>query len=243
MMKAKKEPTEVSHYLTCERRDIYALLMLSAGMMGAYTYILRGGVFCNAQTANVLMMSISFGRGNWREGLYYLIPISAYFLGALISEALPSPVKKLGFLRWDTYLVAFEMIVLLIIGFIPLSVPNQIVQVMINFIASMQYNTFRQMEGIPMATTFCTNHIRQVGIAMAKAIRKKDGKAAKRGLIHLGMILCFFVGSVLLTLVCQYLTGNAIWIALIPMAIALGKLIHADLTSEHTLLGQKPSGH
>lgn len=40
-------------YLVCEQEIFYALLMVSAGMMGAYTYVLRGGVFCNAQTANV----------------------------------------------------------------------------------------------------------------------------------------------------------------------------------------------
>ena len=39
-------------YLVCEQKIIYTLLMASAGMMGAYTYVLRGGVFCNAQTAN-----------------------------------------------------------------------------------------------------------------------------------------------------------------------------------------------
>lgn len=40
-------------YLVCEQEIFYALLMVSARMMGAYTYVLRGGVFCNAQTANV----------------------------------------------------------------------------------------------------------------------------------------------------------------------------------------------
>ena len=52
-------------YLVCEQKTIYALLMASAGMMGAYTYVLRGGVFCNAQTANVVVMAISFGKGDW----------------------------------------------------------------------------------------------------------------------------------------------------------------------------------
>lgn len=133
--------------------------MMSAGMMGGYTYTVRGGVFCNAQTANVVLMSIAFGQGRFTDGLYFLIPISAYMLGAFISEALPVPIKKLRFLRWDTYLIIFEFTVLLIIGFIPLSAPNQITQVVINFIASMQYNTFRRAQGVPMATTFCTNHI------------------------------------------------------------------------------------
>ena len=234
---------EQKNYLTCERRDIYALLMLSAGMMGAYTFNLRGGVFCNAQTANVVMMSIAFGKGSIEEGLYYLIPISAYCLGALISEALPSPVKKLGLLRWDTCLIAFEAIVLFIAGLIPLSAPARIVQVMINFIASMQYNTFRQMEGIPMATTFCTNHVRQVGVALAKIIRKHDMKAAKRGLVHFLMLLSFFLGGAILTFFCSRLQERAIWIALIPTMIVLVKLIHADLFTEHDKLSEKPSGH
>ena len=60
-------------YLVCEQKMVYALLMASGGMMGAYTYLLRGGVFCNAQTANVLVMGMSFGKGDWAGGLYYLI--------------------------------------------------------------------------------------------------------------------------------------------------------------------------
>ena len=37
-------------YLACEQRLTYALLMVSAGMMGASTSTLRGGVFCNKKT-------------------------------------------------------------------------------------------------------------------------------------------------------------------------------------------------
>lgn len=59
-------------YLVCEQKIIYALLMASAGMMGAYTYVLRGGVLCNAQTANVVVMAINFGKGDWLGGLYFL---------------------------------------------------------------------------------------------------------------------------------------------------------------------------
>ncbi len=238
-----KSDSEKAGYLVCEQKTVYALLMTSAGMMGAYTYILRGGVFCNAQTANVLVMAMSFGKGDWEAGLYYLIPFSAYLLGAFVSEILPSPVKRLGFLRWDTYLVLFETAALFLLGFVPLTVPHQIVQVAVNFLASMQYNTFRQAEGIPMATTFCTNHIRQVGVGVAKAIRKKDGVALRRGLIHLGMVVCFFLGAALLTSLCRAMAEKAIWLTLIPMGIVLIKLIAADLGSEHEALDRKPSGH
>ena len=36
-----------SGYLTCEHVSVFYLLMLNSGIMGAYTYVVRGGVFCN----------------------------------------------------------------------------------------------------------------------------------------------------------------------------------------------------
>lgn len=152
-------------------------------------------------------------------------------------------MKRLGFLRWDTYLIIFETAVLFLLGFIPLSMPHQVVQVIVNFIASMQYNTFRQAEGIPMATTFCTNHIRQIGVGLAKAARKGDSLALRRGLIHAGMVLAFFAGAALLTFLCPILEERAVWAALVPMGIVLVKLIRADLGAEHDLLDRKPCGH
>lgn len=243
METSEKTKQNARHYLICESRSIYLLLMLSAGMMGAYTFNMRGGVFCNAQTANFVIMAVTLGKGDIKGGLYYLIPVTAYFLGAFISEAIPTPVKRLGFLRWDTCLIAIEAIVLFIVGLVPLSVPHHVVQVTINFIASMQYNTFRQAEGVPMATTFCTNHLRQVGIACAKAIRKKDHEAFARGMIHAGMILSFVAGAVIVTMAGGVLMEKSIWLALIPTLIILCRLIYADLYKEHDLLMEKPAGH
>lgn len=229
--------------MTSERRSIFALLTLSAGMMGAYTYVLRGGVFCNAQTANIVRMAVDLGQRKWMDGLYYLIPIGAYLAGAFLSELLPSPLRRFGFLRWDSYLICFEWLALLLIGFVPLSWPHQVVQVTVNFIASMQYNTFRQAEGIPMSTTFCTNQVRQVGIGLAKAVRKHDRAALSRALFFLGMVGCFLAGGAVTSFSCGPLREKAIWLNLLPMGIVMVRLVHADLTEEKGLLSRKPSGH
>ena len=66
-----------SGYLTCEHVSVFYLLMLNSGIMGAYTYVVRGGVFCNAQTSNMVLMGIALGDANWLEAAYLLIPISA----------------------------------------------------------------------------------------------------------------------------------------------------------------------
>ncbi len=237
------DKTSHSRYLACERKGVFLLLMMSAGMMGAYTYNLRGGIFCNAQTANVVLMALAFGKGQWLEGFYFLIPITAYISGAFVSEFFPSPIKKMGLLRWDTYLIGIEILALFLVGWIPLTVTDKVVQVMINFICSMQYNTFRQAEGIPMATTFCTNHIRQIGISMAKFARHRDASVLRRGLSHLKMVCCFFAGGVCLTACCAFFQEKAIWLAMIPLAIDFLILAHADIFQEHDLLEETPSGH
>ena len=212
-----------------EHRLVFCLLMMCAGMMGAYTFTMRGGVFCNAQTANIVLMAIAFGKGEWLSGVYYLLPFTAYFVGAIISELLCLVLKDTGLFKWSTYLIGVEMIAMLAIGFVPLDVPHQVVQVIINFLASMQFTAFRKAEGIPMATTFCTNHVRQMGIAVATACKTHSAKPLTRGLYHFEMIAFFFVGGVVLTLCTGVLKEMSIWLSLAPFAILLAMLISGDL--------------
>lgn len=160
MEKAIELKQEKEAYLECEKRWIFGVLMLVAGFFGGFTYTIRGGVFCNAQTANIVLLSIALGNADWARALYYVIPISAYLLGTILSESAAFYIKKLHLIRWDTLFILVEMITALVLALLPESAPYQITQVSVNFICSMQFNTFRQAEGIPMATTFCTNHVR-----------------------------------------------------------------------------------
>jgi uncharacterized membrane protein YoaK (UPF0700 family) len=107
----------------------------------------------------------------------------------------------------------------------------------------MQYNTFRQAQGIPMATTFCTNHIRQTGIHLSIWLRKKDPKAFQRSLRHIEMILSFIFGAFAGTICCGRFGNRAIWGAAFLLLSAFLDLLHADLTKEKDKLYQPPAGH
>lgn len=230
----------------CERKWLFHILMVIAGFFGAYTYLLRGNVFCNAQTGNVVLMGMALGAKKWGEALYYLIPISAYLMGAFVSELLPNPIKHHLPIRWDTLLIAIEMLVVLGLGFIPESAPVQLSQVAINFIASMQYNTFRQAEGVPMATTFATNHIRQIGVGLAKEVQHlhTENKTHREKLLqHFEMLMFFLVGAVVGTVLCNIFVGKAIWATLLPLGVILVTLLYADLVVEKDMMEQKPAGH
>lgn len=236
------EKEEVQGYLECEKKRIFQLLIMSGGLLGAFTYSVRGGVFCNAQTSNIVLLGMALGNGNWSRAAYLLIPISAYALGAVVSESLPVSVRRAG-LRWDTILIGIEVLVTFVLGLLPESVPYQISQVAINFICSMQYNTFRQAEGVPMATTFCTNHVRQVGVHLAKWVKHGDLNARERFLNHAEMILMFIIGAVAGTVLSRHFLGKAIWGATLLMLIIFVDLLHADLTKEKGMLERVPSGH
>lgn len=171
-----------------EKLRVYLMMIAVGGFLGAYTFTLKGGVFCNAQTANFVLLAVQLGKGSFHRALYYFIPISAYLLGAVLSEFLPKYVNSVGFARWETFFIAIEALCLLILGFIPDSAPVQIFQVTVNFLASMQYNTFRAAQHVPMATTFCTNHLRQVGVNIVGTRAPATPRRKGRLVMHILMI-------------------------------------------------------
>lgn len=232
-------------YLECEKQWVYRLLMVVAGFYGGYAMVVRGGAFSNAQTGNVALMALALGNGDWQGAAYYLIPISAYAAGALVSEWLPESLRKRRYLRWDTLLTLFELVMVAVMGFIPATAPHQICQVIINFICSMQYNTFRQAEGVSQATTFCTNHIRQIGLSLAGGFTGKKSwrQTGRRIWVHGSMILCFIFGVAVSTVACRFFGAHAIWCNLLPLTVLFIDLLHADLTKEKDLLEKTPAGH
>ena len=50
-------------------------IILSGGFQDAYTYCCRGGVFANAQTGNIVLMSAALFRGDWEAVVKYLVPV------------------------------------------------------------------------------------------------------------------------------------------------------------------------
>lgn len=230
-------------YLTCEKNWVFLMLMFVSGFLGAYTYLLHGGVFCNAQTGNFLMMAVALGESGWRGALYYFIPFAAYLAGTILSESIAGPVRKLQFLRWDTIFVLLEMLAVLCLWLLPEEAPDQITQVTTNFICSMQYNTFRQAEGIPMATTFCTNHVRQLGVSVSKGLRGKGRGNWTRAGKHGGMLIAFVAGCTSLTALSRIWGTDALMFVMIPLGIVLMALIHSDVYKESGDFKQVPRGH
>lgn len=231
-------------FLECEKLYVYCMLGFVGGFVGAFTYVLRGGVFCNAQTGNLLLMSMLIGKGDFMHACYYLLPACAYTIGIILSEYLPNPIKRRFKIRWDTLLIIIEIIVIIFLGFIPDSAPYQISHISVNIIMAMQYNTFRQSMGIPVATTFCTNNIRQIVLNIYKSVRNRAEEKYKIAFkTYSSIVFCFVAGAISSTFLSRYLHGRTILVTLFPLIIVLMSLFFADIKKEKKFMHLKPAGH
>ena len=135
------------------------------------------------------------------------------------------------------------MTCVLVLGLLPETAPFQITHIAINFLCAMQYNTFRQAEGEPMATTFCTNHTRQAAVALDRLLTHGNASARRNMLRHFGMIGIFVLGVVAAVAMSGVLQGKALLLSLLPLGVVLWDFLRADLKSEKGLLQRIPKGH
>ncbi len=171
---------------------VFAMFAVIGGFLEAFTFVLHGGVFCNAQTGNVVMFVIRMVEGQFGAGLRYLYSIVAYIIGIILSTVIPRRFKKIN---WPLAVTALEIVVLVAIAFIPASASDWFTYVTVAFICSVQYNTFTKLNGVPLATTFCTNNIRQVVIHFSNGVAQKSREEHFKSATYAFIIICFAAGA------------------------------------------------
>lgn len=133
------------------------LLAFAGGYLDVYTYVCRGGVFANAQTGNMVLLAISAAESDFGKVFKYLLPILAFMLGILVTELVKSRYRYNTAIHWRQIVIALEFIVLLTIAFVPSGIQDDLVNIAVAFVCSMQVESFRKFEGkSAYATTMCT---------------------------------------------------------------------------------------
>lgn len=182
-------------------------LCFVGGFLDAYTFLTRGGVFANAQTGNLILLVIGLARGDGFSALRYLFPVLVFCLGVFSSQLLLLLGKKRGndFGGHGVILIA-EIALLCAVGFIPASAPDTLVNAVISFVAAIQYDNFRRMEGMAIATAFCTGNLRAATEQLFRSFADKTAKPFLNALRYFLIIFGFMAG------VCGgYFAAEAFW--------------------------------
>jgi uncharacterized membrane protein YoaK (UPF0700 family) len=188
------------------------LLTLANGFLDAHTYIARGGVFANVQTANVIFGAIDTSRREWALALAHLWPLLAFIAGVALASHIKSGRAERFVSRPLVATMAVQAVALAVIGFVPASVPHSYVTVPISFLAAMQIGLFRnigELVYLPVATT--GNLMRFVEAGYDGFVEKRAESRRAFG-VYGALILAFATGALVGAVASRAWGVHAIWL-------------------------------
>ena len=199
---------------------LVTLLTLTGGFMDAYSYLIRGGTFANAETGNIVLMGLSLAEGKWMRALYYLVPVVAFALGIFAAERIRERVGENPGIHWKEGVLWAEILLLFLAGFLPQEY-NAVVNSMIAVSCAMQVEAFRKIRGKAFATTMCTGNLRSGTELLCSGDYRHDAKKRKEGLHYYWIDLVFAGGAALGVFVCRAFGERAIWFGCITLLFSI----------------------
>lgn len=187
-------------------------VVLSGGFQDAYTYVCRGKVFANAQTGNIVLMSTHLFDRHYGESFRYMIPIVAFLVGTFFTEAVHSRLKHYEKIHWRQIILACEIVLLLIVGFLPQSF-NALANALVSFVCALQVQTFRKVRGHLYASTMCIGNMRSGSEALFVYFKTRDKEILNKAGIYFFVIFLFALGAGIGSIVTGFLGHGAIWIS------------------------------
>lgn len=171
-----------------------AFLTLSGGLQDAYSFFLRGEVFANAQTGNIVLMSVYFLRGNPGRALRYLFPVLAFAAGIAVAEVLKTRFRFSRKLHWRQLIALVEIGLLAVVAFIPHRF-DMLANILVSFSCAMQVQTFRKINGYSFASTMCIGNLRSGMESLTRFFIQREPESLKKAAHYFGIILCFAAGA------------------------------------------------
>lgn len=187
-------------------------LTLSGGFQDAYTYYTRGKVFANAQTGNIILLGHNAMNGDFTDAFRYLAPVLAFVGGIYISEVIRGIYREYGKLHWRQIVVALEILLLFVVGFLPQSM-NMAANILVSFVCAMQVEAFRKMKGSAYASTMCIGNLRSATEMLYRYRHTKEKGCLEKCLRYYGVILVFGIGAALGSLMTSLFKERTIWIS------------------------------
>jgi uncharacterized membrane protein YoaK (UPF0700 family) len=197
------------------------LLTLTNGFMDAHTYYVRGGVFANVQTGNVIFFAIDASERRVTAALAHVWPILAFMVGvALASHIKSGRVERFvpHPLRWT---MTVQVVALVVIGFIPVTVGHSYVTVPIAFLAAVQMALFRNVGDLAYLPVATTGNLMRFIEAGYDGVVEKAAPSRRAAGIYGALILAFAGGALIGAFASRAWAAHAIWLAAGILAITL----------------------
>ena len=178
-----------------ESLPVVILITLSGGLQDAYTYITRSGVFANAQTGNIVLMSGALFSGEWGRAVSYLVPVLSFSAGILLSARLRARFgRRGGRMHWRQLVILLEILLLSAVALVPSGLPH-LASAMVSFSCAMQVEAFRKAHGYAYASTMCIGNLRSCMESLSEYMGTKNRKDLSKAGYYALVIAVFGIGA------------------------------------------------
>ncbi|MDO4561164.1 MAG: YoaK family protein [bacterium] len=172
------------------------ILAAAGGFLDGYTFIGRGNVFANTQTGNLILLGVNLAQGKLAASISYLVPVTAFLLGTVITERIRIRCGAMKHLDWRQIVVAAEALVLVLISFMPHYGDNA-ANAMVSFACAMQFDAFRSMNGVPFTSTLAMMNLRGAVEYVMDYHEDQDMEKVSRSFEYLITVIIFTLSVVI----------------------------------------------
>jgi uncharacterized membrane protein YoaK (UPF0700 family) len=197
------------------------MLTLTNGFLDAHTYIARGHVFANVQTANVIFSAINVSERQFSNALAHVWPLLAFIAGMLLASHIKSGRMEQivpHSLRWT---IGVQAVVLAVIGFVPATVDHTVVTVPISFLAAVQIGLFRNIGDLAYLPVATTGNLMRFLESAYDSVVEKSAEARRPLAVYGTLIVAFASGALSGALSTDAWGVHAIWLAASFLAVTL----------------------
>ena len=210
-----------------QRLGVALLLSAAGGSLDAFTWLVHGGVFANAQSGNVVLLGVFAASGQWRLALSHVPPIIAFFAGIFVAHRLRLHGTRAGDRRAARFSLMVEIALLAVVAVLPPHTPDLPIVLGVAFVAALQSSSFAQVEGWSYNSVMTTGNLRRsaealfAGAAWPPNHGQPDHAALRQARVFGAVCACFALGAALGGL-CAERLGDAAVVA--PILLCLWAL-------------------
>ncbi len=218
---------------------ISALLAAAGGFLDGFTYVGHGHVFANSMTGNVVLLGINCFSGSWRTALNHLPAILAFLAGVWVAQAMQLYAGRRGTSATYMSVLVLEICVLLILSLLPATTADILFTISIAFAASVQVQTFREVNGHAFTSTFTTGNLRTLAEAAVTRVFEGYSETVARVVKDFSVICtAFLVGATAGGYSTQAFGNRALWCDIV-LLVVIAIRVQSRLGSNH---GTKSGG-
>lgn len=203
------------------------ILAVSGGCMDAYSYLLRGNVFANAQTGNILLLGVHLSEGKVKLALEYFWPILAFTLGIVAADMVRPALEKAKVVHWRQVCLLLEIVALFSVSFMPQSM-NALANGLTSFACGIQVESFRTIRGNGIATTMCIGNLRNGTFHLDTYIQKREKTHLRKAMLYYGVIVFFVLGAILESMLLPVFGMRAILLSVVLLLFGLAYMFRFE---------------